>query len=144
MSAIAPVVASGREIRVNLLTARTQPMMDQPLQVSAFVAALLLLPACSDKAPDKVAEPRTANVIDDAYKICAALEVTDLTTDCKVHGWDQTIDATIDTTGSEARKLCAGVVKLLLNKTPRFKGEWRLRILSPYSGKNAIAICTLG
>lgn len=118
--------------------------MYHPLQIATLAAALLCHCGCTDKSPDVVSEKRTPDVVDDAYKVCAAMEATGLTTKCAVHGWDRTIDATIDTTGSEARKLCAGVVKLLVDKTPRFKGDWKLRILSPYSGENAIAVCTLG
>ena len=118
--------------------------MNSALPIAAVAAAIYLLSSCGDSASEKVVEPRKPDVIDDAYKVCTAMEATGLTTKCTVGGWHQTIDATIDTTGAEARKICAGVVSLLMDKTPRFKGEWKLRILSPYSGESPIAVCTLG
>ena len=84
-----------------------------------------------------------ADVIDDAYKLCKAMDASGMATECKVSGWNSRIDVTIDTNGTEARKICAGVVAQMSQLTSSFKGKWQLRILSPYSGEKAIAVCTL-
>jgi len=84
-----------------------------------------------------------ADVIDDAYRVCSAMERTGLTTECKVNGWGSTVDVRIDTNGSEARKICSGVVDAMAQKTRSFAGKWKLRIFSPYSGEHPIAVCTL-
>jgi hypothetical protein len=85
----------------------------------------------------------TADVIDDAYRLCKAMEATGLTTECEVKGWGSTVDVTIDTNGSEGRKICAGVVDMMAKQTRTFAGKWKLRIFSPYSGQRPIAVCTL-
>ena len=84
-----------------------------------------------------------ADVIDDAYRMCSAMEGTGLTTECKVKGWGSTVDVRLDTNGSEARKICSGVVDTMAQKTRTFAGKWKLRIFSPYSGEHPIAVCTL-
>lgn len=80
---------------------------------------------------------------DDAFNLCNALESTGLVTKCKVSGWSSTIDVVIDANSSEARKMCSGIVTQMKQYTQNFKGQWKLKIFSPYSGKNAIAVCTL-
>lgn len=84
-----------------------------------------------------------ADVIDDAYRLCKAMEATGLTTECEVKGWGSTVDVTIDTNGSEGRKICAGVADMMAKQTRTFAGKWKLRIFSPYSGQRPIAVCTL-
>ena len=83
----------------------------------------------------------TADDTEDAFKLCRALKATGLTTECVVNG--RSVDVTIDTNGAEARKICAGVAGQMSQKTRSFGGRWTLRILSPYSGNKAIAVCTL-
>lgn len=85
----------------------------------------------------------TADVIDDAYRLCKAMEATGLTTECEVKGWGSTVDVTIDTSGSEGRKICAGVADMMAKQTRTFAGKWKLRIFSPFSGQRPIAVCTL-
>lgn len=85
----------------------------------------------------------TADVVDDAYRLCGAMEATGLTTECEVRGFGSTVDVTVDTNGSEARQICAGVTDMMAKKTQTFAGKWKLRIFSPYSGKKPIAVCTL-
>jgi hypothetical protein len=101
-------------------------------RVQLIVAALLLSAA-----------PVFANPVEDAYRICSSVEQTGLTTDCKVNGWSSTVDITIDTNGEEARKICSGIADQMAQRTRSFGGKWKLRILSPYSGEKAIAVCTL-
>lgn len=71
------------------------------------------------------------------------MEGTGLTTECEVSGYHSRVDVTIDTTGFEARKICAGVAEQMAKAGADFQGKWKLRILSPYSGDRAIAVCQL-
>lgn len=84
-----------------------------------------------------------ADPVGDAYRLCKAMERTGLTTECEVSGYHSRVDVTIDTTGSEARKICAGVADQMAKAGANFQGKWKLRILSPYSGEKAIAVCQL-
>jgi hypothetical protein len=84
-----------------------------------------------------------ADVIDDAYRLCKAMDDTGLTTQCEVKGWGSTVDVRIDTNGAEARKICTGVVDMMAKQTRTFAGKWKLQIFSPYSGDRPIAVCTL-
>jgi len=84
-----------------------------------------------------------AEVVDDAYKLCSALEDTGLTTECEVKGWGSTVDVRIATSGGEAMKICSGIVNMMAKQTRSFNGKWKLQIFSPYSGDHPIASCTL-
>ncbi len=84
-----------------------------------------------------------ADAVDDAFRLCSALEETGLTTECEVKGWGSTVDVRIDTTSSEERKMCAGVVDMMAQQTRSFGSKWEFRIFSPYSGDHPIAKCTL-
>ena len=82
-----------------------------------------------------------ADAVEDGYRLCASLERSGLLTECEVHGWGSTIDIRIDTTSSEARKMCKMISDAGRNAS--FNGAWKLKILSPYSGDKPIAVCTL-
>ena len=84
-----------------------------------------------------------ADAVDDAYRLCKAMEGTGLTTECKISGYHSRVDVTIDTSGTEARKICAGIADRMARAGANFNGKWQLRILSPYSGEKAIAVCSL-
>jgi len=107
--------------------------MRRGLRVQLLVATALI-----------VATPTaSADVIDDAYRLCKAMEGTGLTTQCEVKGWGSTVDVRIDTNGAEARKICAGTADMMAKQTRTFAGKWKLQIFSPYSGDRPIAVCTL-
>lgn len=89
------------------------------------------------------AESAHADPVGDAYRLCKAIEGTGMTTDCQVSGYHSRVDVTIDTTGAEARKICAGVAEQMAKAGANFQGKWKLRVLSPYSGDKAIAVCQL-
>lgn len=84
-----------------------------------------------------------ADSVENAYRFCSALDSTGLLSQpCKVSGWNQAIDATIDTSSSEARKICAGIVAQASQIGARFDKGWKVRIYSPYSNGNTIAQCS--
>lgn len=112
--------------------------------VFGVMSISLVVLGCGDSGSNKSGTSRKPDVIDDAYRLCAAMEATKLTTQCSVSGWNRTIDVTIDTRGSEARKICEGTARLMAEKTTNFNGEWKLQIFSPYSGQRPIATCGLG
>ena len=66
-----------------------------------------------------------------------------MATECTVSGYHSRVDVTIDTNGAEARKICAGVSEQMARAGANFNGKWQLRIISPYSGEKAIAVCPL-
>lgn len=99
-------------------------------RVLGLATSCLMLPA-----------PAAADDTDDAFRLCRAMEATNLTTQCEVNG--RSVDVTIDTNGAEARKICAGVAQQMAQKTRSFAGRWKLRVFSPYSGTKPIAVCTL-
>jgi hypothetical protein len=84
-----------------------------------------------------------ADPVGDAYRLCKAVEGTGLATECEVSGYHSRVDVTIDTNGAEARKICVGVSEQMARAGANFQGKWQLRILSPYSGNKAIAVCPL-
>ena len=104
----------------------------------------LLMPAIALLATNVLfSVPGQADAVDDAYRLCRALEGTGLTTECEVKGWGSSVDVTIDTTSYEARKICAATAGMMAKKTTSFAGRWKLKIFSPYSGERPIATCNL-
>ena len=112
-------------------------------KTSITVGTLAVAAAACGSSGSDPADSERANVFDDAYRVCQALEATGLTTQCFVRRFGRTVDVTIDTSGSEARQICAGTVELIATRTRNFNGEWKLQVFSPYSGDRPIAACTL-
>jgi hypothetical protein len=82
-------------------------------------------------------EAMGADAVDNAYRLCAAMDKTGLT------GWGSTVDVRMDTSGAETRKICAGVVDMMAQQKHSFASKWKLCIFSPYSSEHPIAVCTL-
>lgn len=86
----------------------------------------------------------SADSVESAFNLCYALDSTGvLSQECEVDGGSQTVKATLDMSSSEARKLCSGTVELAKQNGYDFNGEWTLKIYSPYSNENSIAMCRL-
>lgn len=85
------------------------------------------------------------DAVDYAYALCTTMKKTGDVTQCKVnitpHG--NSVDATIDTSGEEAKKICTEVASEMAKKTRVFAGKWELRIFSPYGQEGPISACTL-
>src|SRR6185295_13197476 len=63
---------------------------------------------------------QSPSAADDASLVCTAMKRTGVATECSVSGWKQTVDVRMDTSGQEARSICAGAVDLVRKQTPRF------------------------
>jgi hypothetical protein len=90
-------------------------------------------------------DPKT-DVVAAAYATCKVIQSSGYAPECEVSGWNGTVDAVIDTSSSEARKICAGMVELVAVQTRAFSSAgriWQLRIFSPYSGDHPVAVCHL-
>jgi len=61
---------------------------------------------------------------------------------CEVSGWNQAVDVSIDTTSSEARKICSEVSEMI-SKQMKFDRGWKIRIYSPFSNGKTITTCRL-
>lgn len=81
--------------------------------------------------------------VGEAYVICEVMKNTGLTTRCDVRGGGKTVDVRMDTTGGEARKICSGVANQVRDGVGAglSSKQWKLRIFSPYSGDEPIAVC---
>ena len=104
------------------------------------VFATLALSSCSGGNSEASREP---TAVDDAFKVCEAMKATGLVSECTVGGLSQMIDVRIDTTGAEARKICAQSSSMITQQSQRFAGNWELRIFSPFSGDHPLAVCTI-
>src|SRR5437868_6119227 len=83
-----------------------------------------------------------ADSADDAHKVCQTIRKTAVVSDCEVNGTDRSIDAWINTNTTEARKMCADVVRLLKGVT-NFSEAWQLRIFPPSNREHPLATCAL-
>ena len=88
------------------------------------------------------AQPVHADSVDSAYRVCAVFDGTGLLSEpCSVSGWHSSVDVKMDTSGTEAQKICRGVTQMIWDKGVRFDPGWKLRIYSPFSGDSTIAQC---
>lgn len=84
-----------------------------------------------------------ADTIDSAYTVCSALDKSgSLSEECKVSGWNQSVDISLAMTAPDAMTTCNAIVKSAAKNKLRFDKGWKLRIYSPYSGKRTIATCS--
>ena len=85
-----------------------------------------------------------ADTIENAYVICYALDGSGaLSEECKISGWNQSIDISIDTSASKAKEFCAAVVQLAKKERMKFGKDWKIRVYSPFSNGKTIAFCSL-
>lgn len=93
---------------------------------------------------ETVAKAQKQDPVLNAYAICEVLDSTGVTSGkCSVSGWKQSIDISIDTSGSEAMQICHGIVGMINQKGIQFDRGWQIRIFSPFSGDRTIAYCKL-
>lgn len=82
--------------------------------------------------------------VNHAYKLCEVFDNTGMLSEpCSVSGWNSSVDVKMDTSGSEARKICNGVAKVMRTQGVRFDKRWKIRIYSPFSGDSTLAQCNL-
>ena len=87
---------------------------------------------------------RAADDIDKAYMVCAAADKTGVfSKKCSVSGGQFSINFNVDTSASEARKICSGMKDTIRSEGIKFDHKWTIKIYSPYSGNNTIAYCQL-
>lgn len=83
-----------------------------------------------------------ADPVEDAFKLCSVMDGSGvLSSECKVKS--KTVELSIDTTAIEAKKMCTGIVGMSAKYGLRFDSRWKIRIYSPFSGDNSLAVCTL-
>lgn len=119
------------------------------------IVAIFIIPSkdatTENKAPQSIETATIAtykpDAVSAAFGLCAVFDGTSLTTQCEVKigtlSTPSSVDVTIDTNGSDAKKMCAGIADMIAKQTHSFAGKWRLRIFSPYSGQRPIATCAL-
>ncbi len=123
------------------LTRKDVPKMKSPAKIFVSYIAVSLLtwgpPATAADAGDFEA----------AYGLCGALKRTGVVTECTVKsGLPASVNFTINTNSSEARKMCDSTVALANKASPAFLATevgWEVRISSPYSNGRPIAVCSL-
>lgn len=96
--------------------------------------ALMARPASADPASS----------VNNAYRLCAVFDQMGLLSDkCSVSGWSSAVDISVDTTAIEAHKICAMSANFAHQHGIAFDGGWQLRIYSPFSAGNTVAVCSL-
>ncbi|NEZ04978.1 hypothetical protein G4Y73_12540 [Wenzhouxiangella sp. XN201] len=111
-----------------------------------FMFFLLLAAGSSDEPEQRNGQD---DVVSDAFRVCAAFEETGVVSDCNVSGWGHSIEVTIDTSGSEAIKMCRESANMITGMTDSFtkaRAEgfpWELKIFSPFSGDRPLASCQI-
>lgn len=101
------------------------------LRLTLGLMGALALLGCGPRAPDE---------FDDAVKVCDAFRSTGMITECSL-GAGRLVDVRMNTTPSEAQKICVKTVEAVSQQTKKLTPQWQLRIFSPYSGDHPIAVC---
>lgn len=84
----------------------------------------------------------TPDDVDYAIRICTVVESTGMAINCKVNTFS--VDITMDTNGTEGKKICNSLSDMMSKETKVFKGSrWQIKIISPYSNGTPIAKCNL-
>lgn len=87
---------------------------------------------------------QTNTSVDNAFRLCGAFDQMGLLSDkCSVSGWSSAVDISVDTTAIEAHKICAISVNFAREHGINFDAGWQLRIYSPFSNGNTLAVCSL-
>lgn len=82
--------------------------------------------------------------VDNAFRLCTVLDATGLLTqECDVSGWNAAVTIKVDVQASEARDICTEVKGIEQKRGWVFEPKWQLKIYSPYSADNTIAVCRL-
>jgi hypothetical protein len=77
---------------------------------------------------------------DDAVKVCDVFRNTGMVTECSL-GTPRLINVRMNTTPSEAQKICVMSVEAVSQQATKLTSQWQLRIFSPFSGDHPIAVC---
>ncbi len=111
--------------------------------IAIFVLILMLSSYMGDKPRSRSSTiSQSSTSVSDANAVCSAIRSTDFALRCTVSSSLKTINLTINTTASEARKMCAGVREEIRPYTRRL-GNWALRIYSPLDSTRHLASCSL-
>lgn len=80
--------------------------------------------------------------IHQASLICQSVDSTGLgSRPCEYSGWDSSITVTLDTSGSEARSICRGIVNESNGLNFSWDGRWKIKVNSVAG--HQLAYCTL-
>lgn len=83
-----------------------------------------------------------ANSSENARSICSAFEGTEsLSGPCRVSSSSKSINVTMNTSVSEAQKICRGVTRQINQSGIRLEHGWKLKIYSVHSSASPIAEC---
>ena len=107
--------------------------------MNRFTGAIFLIVIAA-----QTAMANSESSVNNAYGLCRLFDSTGLLSEpCSVSGWHSSVDVKMDTTGSEARKICTGVADMMRNQGIAFDDGWRIRIYSPFSGDSTLTQCSL-
>ncbi len=85
-----------------------------------------------------------SDTVKNAYKLCSVLDDSGvLSKPCDISGFGQSVEITAEMTGAEARMICKMYADKLKQEDMLFDYGWTLKVYSPYSGDNTIAVCKL-
>lgn len=83
--------------------------------------------------------------VDNAFKLCRIMDnIGTLSKPCEVSGWDSSVSITLDISSYEAIVICRLTTQKMQELGLTFDRGWTLKIYSPYSNGNTIAMFKLG
>lgn len=71
--------------------------------------------------------------IDAARDVCVSVNATRRVSDCKIVRWTRTVNFSLDTTATEAAKVCAGAAGEAARSGEFSRQGWTIRIYSHYA-----------
>jgi len=103
--------------------------------VTALIASVsLLLSACGSEK----------DVFDDAERVCSALNNIEMV-HCEINAEESALELLINTSESEARKMCSGISAITLEHTSSLRdANWKAKIFLPsWSETTPVTVCRM-
>ncbi|WP_417224303.1 SHOCT domain-containing protein [Amphritea sp.] len=112
------------------------------LKLFAAAAVLFFIVKCSSNTTTN--DTKKNGSVESAYKLCHAIEESGLSTaECEFSVLTFSVEARMNVSSSTAAKLCIMMSDTMKKNGYNFQPGWKLKIYSPFSGDNTIALCNL-
>ena len=89
-------------------------------------------------------QPARGDDVENAQRVCSVYEAMGANMTCSIAASDHAVDLLIDATEAEAAATCPGLASSMVHLAQMFSRKWKLRIFTPASADEPLAVCELG
>jgi hypothetical protein len=115
--------------------------MTRKILLLSILVLSVVIAGCGHSQQDSA---RSGQAAGDTSWLCAAIQLTELATQCEINSGDSTVHVMIANDDDEAaRNICAEITGRIAQQTARLPSQWALQVYSPYRSDKALATCPL-